>query len=186
MRVSHETIYQSLFVQGRGELRRELARCLGAPWQRPGRAGRPALLGGSCVKDMVMIADRPAEAEDRAVPGTWRRPHRRKERRWHTCRTHQSACALVASEGREDSGQCRGGHAERDQILAPRADEVDHVGPRKRDGRRTRTSLLQPVYPSTSAIHTPRGNADPTRTPTDFYANTCRRAPIFPSCRQRT
>jgi IS30 family transposase len=70
MRVSHETIYQSLFVQGRGELRRELARCL-----RSGRTSRKsrsvATRGGSCVKDMVMIAERPAEAEDRAVPGHW-------------------------------------------------------------------------------------------------------------------
>ena len=70
MRLSHETIYQSLFVQGRGELRRELARCL-----RSGRTSRKsrsaATRGGSSVKDMVMIADRPAEAEDRAVPGHW-------------------------------------------------------------------------------------------------------------------
>jgi IS30 family transposase len=70
MRVSHETIYQSLFVQGRGELRRELARCL-----RSGRTSRKsrsaAPRGGSRVKDMVMISDRPGEADDRAVPGHW-------------------------------------------------------------------------------------------------------------------
>jgi IS30 family transposase len=69
MRVSHETIYQSLYVQGRGELRRELAR-----WLRSGRAARrprgTASRGGT-IKDKVMISDRPAEAEDRAVPGHW-------------------------------------------------------------------------------------------------------------------
>ena len=69
MRVSHETIYQSLFVQGRGELRRELARCLrtGRATRRPRgtRDGRGRLPG------MVMISERPAEAEDRAVPGHW-------------------------------------------------------------------------------------------------------------------
>ncbi len=69
MRVSHETIYQSLFVQGRGELRRELSRCL-----RSGRAARksPLLVDGRRhISNMVMISDRPAEVEDRAVPGHW-------------------------------------------------------------------------------------------------------------------
>ncbi len=69
MWVSHETIYKSLYVQGRGELRRELAACL-----RTGRAqrrhqGRPERSGP--VADMVMISERPAEADDRAVPGHW-------------------------------------------------------------------------------------------------------------------
>src|SRR5215469_14337504 len=69
MSVSHETIYQALYVQGRGELRRELARCL-----RTGRAKRRARGRGgrtSYIKDMVMISERPAEADDRAVPGHW-------------------------------------------------------------------------------------------------------------------
>jgi transposase, IS30 family len=69
MRVSHETIYQALFVQGRGELRRELARCL-----RTGRARRRSRghgEGTGRIKDMVMISERPAEASDRAVPGHW-------------------------------------------------------------------------------------------------------------------
>jgi IS30 family transposase len=70
MRVSHETIYQSLFVQGRGELRRELARCLrsGRTARRPRGTGirRPGRL-----PDMVMISERPAEVDDRAVPGHW-------------------------------------------------------------------------------------------------------------------
>ncbi len=69
MRVSHETIYQSLFVQGRGALRQELTRCL-----RSGRAQRRPLgraLGSGQLKDMVLISDRPPEVEDRAVPGHW-------------------------------------------------------------------------------------------------------------------
>jgi len=70
MRVSHETIYQSLFVQGRGELRRELARCLrSGRTARKQRLGRPR--GQGRLPDMVMLSERPAEAEDRAVPGHW-------------------------------------------------------------------------------------------------------------------
>jgi transposase, IS30 family len=67
--VSHETIYQSLYVQGRGELRRELARCL-----RTGRAARQPrgrLEARGKIPAMVMISQRPAEAGDRAVPGHW-------------------------------------------------------------------------------------------------------------------
>lgn len=68
--VSHETIYQALYVQGRGALRRELASCL-----RTGRARRKprrrATARRTRIPDMVMISDRPAEVEDRAVPGHW-------------------------------------------------------------------------------------------------------------------
>jgi IS30 family transposase len=71
MRVSHETIYQSLYVQGRGALKRELTACL-----RTGRAlreprARTRRSGRSFVTDEVKISQRPAEAADRAVPGHW-------------------------------------------------------------------------------------------------------------------
>lgn len=69
MRVSHETIYQSLFVQGRGELRRELARCLRSG--RTNRKKRGTADGRGRIPDMVNISERPAEAADRAVPGHW-------------------------------------------------------------------------------------------------------------------
>jgi IS30 family transposase len=69
MRVSHETIYKTLFVQGRGELRRELHRCL-----RTGRAQRRPrnrLEARGRMKEMVMISERPVEVADRGVPGHW-------------------------------------------------------------------------------------------------------------------
>jgi IS30 family transposase len=70
MRVSHEAIYQSLYIQGRGALRRELTACL-----RTGRALRVPRArtrrGKSFVSDEILISERPAEAADRAVPGHW-------------------------------------------------------------------------------------------------------------------
>ena len=71
MRISHEAIYQALFVQGRGALRRELTACL--------RTGRPLRIprtrtrgrGKAFISSEIMISQRPAEAVDRAVPGHW-------------------------------------------------------------------------------------------------------------------
>ena len=70
MRVSHETIYRSIYLQGKGNLRRELHTCLRTgralrkPQRRPGqRRGR--------IRDMINISERPAEVEDRAIPGHW-------------------------------------------------------------------------------------------------------------------
>ena len=71
MRISHEAIYQSLFVQTRGALRRELTACLrtGRPLRMP--RARTRGRGKAFVSPDIMIAQRPAEAADRAVPGHW-------------------------------------------------------------------------------------------------------------------
>lgn len=71
MRVSHETIYQTLFVQARGELRTQLRLALrgGRSQRRPRRSGRPKQ---ARICGMVSILQRPAEAADRAVPGHWK------------------------------------------------------------------------------------------------------------------
>ncbi len=71
MRVSHETIYLSLFVQGKGALRRELTDCLrtGRAYRRPKTKRAPS--GKGRIVDPVMISERPAEVADRAIPGHW-------------------------------------------------------------------------------------------------------------------
>jgi IS30 family transposase len=69
MRISHEAIYQTLYIQGRGSLRKELARYLRTGRTKRRARGRAELRGR--IRDMVMISQRPAEAEDRAVPGHW-------------------------------------------------------------------------------------------------------------------
>ncbi len=71
MRVSHETIYQALYFQARGGLKREVVHALrsGRTRRKPHRS--PDARTPRFVDDMVMIADRPAEAGDRAVPGHW-------------------------------------------------------------------------------------------------------------------
>jgi IS30 family transposase len=71
MQISHEAIYQALYVQGRGGLRRELVACL-----RTGRAlrvpqARSRGRGKQFVTPEILISQRPAEADDRAVPGHW-------------------------------------------------------------------------------------------------------------------
>ncbi|GAB2764678.1 hypothetical protein GCM10027072_74230 [Streptomyces bullii] len=71
IRISHEAIYQALYIQGRGALKRELVACL-----RTGRAlrvprARSRQRANGHVTPEVMISERPAEAEDRAVPGHW-------------------------------------------------------------------------------------------------------------------
>jgi len=71
MRISHEAIYQALFIQGRGALKRELVACL-----RTGRAlrvprARTQARGKNFVTPEILISQRPAEADDRAVPGHW-------------------------------------------------------------------------------------------------------------------
>lgn len=71
MRISHEAIYQALYIQGRGALKRELVSCL-----RTGRALRVPRARAQAkvwahVSEDVMISSRPAEVEDRALPGHW-------------------------------------------------------------------------------------------------------------------
>lgn len=71
MRVSHETIYRSLFVQARGALRKELTACLRTGRTQRRSHKRTEHSGTGRLREMVMISDRPAAASDRAIPGHW-------------------------------------------------------------------------------------------------------------------
>src|SRR5215207_11291923 len=71
MRIRHEALYQALYVQGRGALRRELTACLRTGRTLRGPRARTRGRGTSFVGPEVMISQRPAEAADRAVPGHW-------------------------------------------------------------------------------------------------------------------
>ena len=198
MRVSHEAIYQSLYVQGRGALRRELTACL-----RTGRALRvPAprpRRGKSFVTDEVMISERPAEADDRAVPGHWEGDLilglgssaigtlvERSSR--FTMLLH-----LPPTDGRDGprvkNGPALTGHgaeAVRDAIAdaithAPRAAApVADLGPGRRDGPARAAAHRHRPARSTSATRRARGSAAPTRTPTGCCASTSRGAPTSP------
>jgi transposase, IS30 family len=73
MRASHETIYRSLFIQGKGALRKDLTACLrtGRALRRPRKRVDGRADPDRRIPDKVMISERPAEADDRAVPGHW-------------------------------------------------------------------------------------------------------------------
>lgn len=111
MQLSHETIYRSLFVQTRGVLKKELMAHLRTARQIRQAKGGTAKNGLGQIVDAVSIRERPAEAEDRAVPGHWggdllsgasTRPSARLARRAIRCST-RSKCGCLA-RSRSDSG----------------------------------------------------------------------------------
>ena len=136
MRVSHETIYRSLFVQARGALRKELTACLrsGRTRRRPHGRKDP----GGYIKDMVLIADRPAEIEDRAVPGHWEGDLMLGARGQSAIATLVGASdSLRDVTGRRpqyDQSPCVRAHREEDQNAAAASRGVPHVGPRQGNG----------------------------------------------------
>lgn len=105
LRVSHETIYRSLFIQARGALKQELIRHLRS--QRRIRRSRHSSVHGHSqgrIVDAVSIRERPAEAEDRAIPGHWEGDLLRGARNSHVAtlvERHSRFCMLVKVPGKD-------------------------------------------------------------------------------------
>ena len=105
LRVSHETIYRSLFIQARGALKQELVRHLRS--QRRIRRSRHASVHGHAqgkIVDAVSIRERPAEAEDRAIPGHWEGDLLGGARNSHVAtlvERHSRFCMLVKVPGKD-------------------------------------------------------------------------------------
>ena len=185
MRISHEAIYQALYVQGRGALRRELTACL-----RTGRAlrvprARSRGRGKSFVAPEILISERPAEAADRAVPGHWEGDLilglgssaigtlvERATR--FTMLLHLPPMAGHGDGTRVKNGPALAGHgaeAVRDAITRtiatlPEGLRRSLTWDQGAEMASTRDCGSTPAWRSTSATRTARGSAARTRTPT--------------------
>ena len=198
MRISYETIYQALYVQGRGALRRELTACL-----RTGRALRMPRArvhgkGKSFVSPEIMISERPAEIADRAVPGHWEGDLilglgssaigtlvERMTR--FTILVHLPRMAAYGELARIKNGPALAGHgaaAVRDAITRTITTLPEQIRQSltwdqgAEMGRSMRTCGSARGCRSTSATRTVHGSAALTRIPTACYANTSQREPI--------
>jgi IS30 family transposase len=188
MLVSHETIYQSLFVQARGTLRKELWRslCTRRAVRRP--QGRPKSTKGQ-IRDMVMISERPGEVEDRAVPGHWEGD-------------------LIIGTGKSAIGTLVERHTRYVMLFkVPKGNKAEDVRVAMTDtikelpehlfksltwdqgkemARHTAPLPSIPVSRFTSVTRSRRGSEDQTRTPTGCYASTSRKAPTSPKSHRVT
>lgn len=130
MHVSPETIYQSLFVEGRGALRRELARCLRSG--RTARRSRQFRDGRGRIPEMIMVGERPDDVDDRQAAGHWEGDlgarRERPQRSRHARRTIEPVRARAASARRTSSSECRSRPQARHRQPALRDVSIDHLG----------------------------------------------------------
>ena len=197
MRISHEAIYQALYVQGRGALKRELVACL-----RTGRAlrvprARTRQRRRTFVSPEIMISQRPAEADDRAVPGHWEGDLilglrssaigtlvERTTR--FTMLGHLPPMPGHRKQQRVHNGPPLAGHgaqAVRDAIAASiitlpqQLRKLVEPGTKESKWLSMLNSAQRPTSTSTSATRRVHGSVEPTRTPTVCSANTSPKAP---------
>jgi IS30 family transposase len=183
MWVSAETIYQSLYVQSRGALRRDLTRCL-----RTGRAlRRPCRQVGqrkNRIPDMINIVERPAEADDRAVPGHWEGDliiGKNNATAIGTLveRTTGHTMLVHLPDGYK-AEQVRDALAAKIQTLPDilRASLTWDQGPEMRDWQQVSVTADIDIYFCDPHAPWQRGTV---RTPPGCYASTSRKAPTCPS-----
>ncbi len=183
MRIAAETIYQSLYVQSRGRFRKDLTRYL-----RTGRSTRKPRrepTGQGRIPEMVSISERPAEAEDRAVPGHWEGDlivGKANRSFIGTLVERQTRFVILTRLGKDATTETVTARiAEQIVALARAPAPLAYLGPGARDGPPPASSPSPPESRSTSVIPTPPGNAAATRTPTACFASTSRREPTSQS-----
>ena len=176
MQVSHETIYQSLFVQSRGALRKELHSCL-----RSGRAMRRAKastkgnVGQGQLRNMVMISERPAEVKDRAVPGHWEGDlifGKKMTSIGTLVERHSRYVILLKLPNGHGAEAVRQAMTKRILTL-PAQLRRSITWDQGKEMADTSASRSRPECRSTSVTPRVRGSAGATRTPTACCANTC-------------
>ena len=188
LRVSHETIYRSLFIQARGALKQELVRHLRS--KRRIRRSRHASIHGHSqgkIVDAISIRERPAEVEDRAIPGHWEGDLLRGARNSHVAtlvERHSRFCMLVKVPSKDTA-----------TVVAALSQHVRGLPATLRRsltwdrGLRwpsTKASPWLPMSRCTSAIRRALGSAARTKTPTGSCGTTCRRRRICPATRSRS
>ena len=179
MRISHEAIYRSLFVQTRGVLKKELTAQLRTRRQMRHAKGGKAKNGQGHILDMVSIRDRPAEAEDRAVPGHWEGDLLTGASDTHivTLVERHSRFTMLVKLPRKDTTTVVAALAKHIRKL-PEQLQRSLTWTKARRCLATNASRLPPTCRFTSVIRAVHGSVAATRTPTACCDSTSREEPI--------